>query len=517
MADKLLNPPTTEYEGFMSVDYKSAKHICNVIRRQVQSCYPDLHIHFTIHKENEREKAFISDTAEISEHPAGKYMLNYPDIDAMRKILEQNRTQFIYISRFNNPGFLGVFQNNAYLALCFLNYTRFDTIDDLKSHTLHISWHAIALYKEYINYRRSKDKKASYDFTDNYNIIIPKLDNYQRFHRNLMGDIFSASVQTLQGKEKAFETLSKQRIIDTLTPKTGFRAEEFPFPICIDTLGYLFKDNIKQYKKNKKTIQSAVKITEDIGNTHTSTSIEQWQSFSSPSQQLAWIGYNIETILGAALYTSDNTYVQSIADMISENISKKPEIITNIQDYNPYTNQEVNSRLHKKLCRELLETIQRNIANPEDYNLIIDIINKQNISLKEGKVMGWCVPALIPMADMIRKCPTDDIFENVFKDAICRYEEEVNNITWETLSELSKQLFHIKRDNGHLSWDDILDFISQNDEFSSIHCGIMLARQINDESKSQKTPNNMNNTDKHKKTEVNITNFISPNAIKRTK
>jgi len=498
----------------MSVDYKSAKHICNVVRRQVQSCYPDLYLHFTIHEDNGREKAFIEDSAEINEHPAGKYALNYPDIDATRKILGKNQTRFASIARFNNPGFLGAFQNNAYLGLCFLNYSRFDSIDSLKNHTLHIAWHAIALYKEYINHRKSKDKKTPDSFTDNHNIIIPKLTNHQIFHRNLMGDIFSASVQTLQGKEEAFELLSKQRITDTLTPKMGFRAEEFPFPMCIDTLEYVFKDNINQYKKNKKTIQSAIKITEDIGSTHTSTSIEQWHSFSLPSQQLAWLGYDIETILGAALYTSDNTYVQSIADMISENISKKPKIIANLQDYNPYTNQEVNSRLHKKLCKELLETLQRNIANPENYNLIIDIINKQNLSLKEGKIMGWCVPALIPMADMIKKCPNDDIFESIFKDALARYEEEVDNIKWETLGVLSKHLFHIKRDNGYISWDNVLDIVSENDEFSSIHCGIMLARKLESEGKYEEAHSSINSNHDNNETDINITDFISPNAIK---
>ncbi len=499
----------------MSVDYKSAKHICNVARRQVQSCYPDLYLHFTLHDENGREKAFIADSSEINEHPAGKYILNYPDIENTRKILEKNQTRFASIARFNNPGFLGMFQNNAYLGLCFLNYSRFDSLENLKNHTLHISWHAIALYKEYIDFRKSKDKKEPDTFIDNHNIIIPKLTDHQRFHRNLMADIFSASVQTLQGKEEAFETLSKQRISDTLSPTKGFRAEEFPFPMCIDTLKYVFKDNISQYKKNKKTIHSAVKITEDIGNTHTSTSIEQWHGFSYPAQQLAWVGYEAEEILGAALYTSDNTYVQSIADMISENIAIKPKITTNLPDYNPYTNQEVNSRLHNKLCKELLESLQRNIATPEDYSLIIDIINKQNLSLKEGKLMGWCVPALIPMADMIKKCPNDEIFENIFNDAINRYEEEIDNISWETLSLLSKQLFVIKRDNGYISWNNILDIVSENDEFASIHCGIMLARKL--ESEGKLTPissNNSKNADDNKTKEVNITNFISPNAIK---
>ena len=500
----------------MSVDYKSAKHICNVIRRQVQGCYPELHIHFTIHEENERGKVFAADAKVIGEHPAGKYAIHYPNEEDTRKIMEKNRTRFVSIARYNSPGFLGFFQHNAYLGLCFVNYSRFESVEHLRSHTLHIVWHAIALYKEYEHYRKTKSREKPDSFIDDHNILIPTLTKQQLHHRNLMGDIFSACVQTLQGRDEAFETLSKQRAHDTLSAHVSFRAEEFPFPMCIDTLEYIFKDNINQYKKNKKTILSAIKITEDIGGTYEPTSIEQWRSFSFPAQQMAWAGYDEQTILGAALYTGENTYAQSIADMISETIGVKPKIIANIQDYNPFTDQEANERLHKKMCKELLDNLQRRLARREDYKLILDVINKQNQAFMEGKVMGWCVPALLPMAEMIKKCRDDDIFEDILREAINIFEQEVENIKWDTLSYLSQKLFYVKRDYGELTWEYILDTTSGDDEFSSILCGLMLAQKLKDED-NDTAPQTTSSTppkDSDDKKGVNISDFISPHAIK---
>ena len=505
------------YEGFMSVDYKSAKHICNVVRRQIQSCYPDLHLHFTIHGENKREEAFSKDKLEIMEHPAGQNLLSYPNEEETRKVMEKNRTRFVSIARYNSPGFLGFFQSSAYLAVSFINYERFFNTDTLKTHVLHIAWHAISLYNEYETYRREKTKEKPSTFLDEHNILIPNLTPQQHHHRNLLGDIFSACIQTMQGQEEAFEDLAKIRAMDTLGTQTGFRAEEFPFPMCVDTLEYVFRDNINQYKKNKKNlVQTAVKITQDIGGTYDPTSIEQWHSFSFPAQQMAWTGHDKETILGAAIYTGENTYAQSIADIISDTVEIKPRIVTNLQAYNPFTDAEVNERLHNKMCKELLSNLLRRLTCREDFTLIVEIINKQNDQLLEGKVMGWCVPALVPVADLVKNCGSMNLFDNLLNDAAEIFEKEVNNVPWETLSYLSRQIFYKHRDHGRVTWEQIQDITSQDDEFSSIFCGMMLAKQLKESDALQNAltdAQNPNNSEPDQKG-MNISDFISPNAIK---
>ena len=87
-------------------------------------------------------------------------------------------------------------------------------------------------------------------------------------------------------------------------------------------------------------------MTTEISQTYDSTIIEQWKSFSLPAQQMAWTGHEPKTIIGAALYTCENTYTQSTADMVAEKMEIKPEPITSFQDFNPFTKNEINAHTH---------------------------------------------------------------------------------------------------------------------------------------------------------------------------
>lgn len=455
----------------MPINPKEAQHECNVIRRQVLNCYPRLNIRYILHGENEREKAFAKESRRLTDHPAGKYILEYPDKESLQKILKKNRSRFVSIARQNNPGFLGFFKQKTYLALCFINYDRFDTIHTLRNQTYHIAWHAIALHNDYEKALNTK-KKGALKFVDEHNIICPDLSPQEYYHRNLLGDIFSASLQTLMGRKETFDLLAKQRITATLQPETGFYAEDYPFPMCIDTLTHIFENNIAQYQKNKHSPLSAVEFTENIGTTYEPTSIEQWRSFSIPAQHMAWTGHPPETILGVALYTGENTYAQSIADMITERLSITPEIITGLQNYNPFTKPEANARMHRKLCLDLLYNLLSKIVIPEDYKVVTDVIEKQNFALLQGNVMGWCVPALIPIRDLIHQCPNKEMMPDLITQSMALFEKEIDEISWETLAYFSEIIFKKRRNNVKITAKSLLDITADNEELSSIYYGL---------------------------------------------
>jgi len=464
----------------MSIDLKTSQHECNVIKRMVMRCYPRLQIQFVLHKENEREKVFSTESRQLAHHQLGKYIFEYPDQRAFKKLLTKNKSRFVSIAKQDNPGFLGFFKQKSYLALCFINYDRFDSIEELRNHTYHLAWHAIALRNDYerANATQKKDSSSSSKFTDEYNILIPALSSQEHYHRNLLGDIFSACIQTIQGREKAFEILAKQRITYTLRASPGFCAEQFPLPMCIDTLKHVFKNNLEQYKKSKRPVLSAVEITEDIGATYEPSSIEKWNSFSIPAQQMAWTDSDTQTILGAALYTGENTYTQSIADMIAESMSIKPQIITNLQSYNPFTNQEANARMHRKLCLDLLYNLLARLISPEDHQIVVEVIEKQNLALLEGKAMSWCVPALIPIKELVRKCPDKSMIPDLTNQAMKLFEKEIDEIPWETLVHLHDVIFEYRRKNKTLSMQVLLKITEEDEELSSVHYGLKHAQNL---------------------------------------
>ncbi len=477
----------------MAIDYKIAKHICSVIRRQVQSCFPDLYIEFIIHKENNREDAFLKQSIEIQEHPAGADMIKHIKNAKSCKILKKNRSCFTSIAHHNKSGFLGFLTSNDYLALCFVNCERFTDEETLRSHAFHMAWHAIELYKDSLD---SDNKNKSFQLKDHIltSITTPK----QLHYNNMMADIFSVAIQTLQGRGDAIAKLSKQRMNDTVTPTTGFFAEQFPFPMCLDTLDFVFEHNIDQDKNTKKPIKSALDITQKTAKTYGKTAIEQWRCFSLPAQEMAWLGHSPDTILGAAIYTSENAYAQSIADMVAERMGIKPETIATLQDYNPFANNITNENMHKKQCHELITSLLSRVQEKNDAELLFDIAKKQNQYLLEKSVMGWCASALIAAAQTIKNSLHSEITAELLEQAKASFDTEINLVMWDTLTTFSKTKFKQQRNGLVTKISDITKIAASSDEFLSIYQSILFSKNM------QSTPE-----------KPNITQFISDNAIKK--
>lgn len=489
----------------MTVDYKTATHICNVVRRQVQNSFPDLYINFIIHKENKRKYAFSVEKENILTHSAGDVVLDHFQDPQHAPQLDKDRSCFAMLAYDKQPGFLGFFQQEYYLSICFINYERFNNQENLRNHAFHLAWHAIALYKDFSNQNTGKSNNIEIRFEDNHNVLLTKLSPSQWCHRNLEADIFSASIQTLQGRADALDILSKQRMADTLNPTPGFIAERFPFPICLDTLDFVFENKINQYKKSKKTAIAAAEIAEEIGKAYDESSIEQWRIFSIPAQEMAWLGHSPKSILGAAIYTSENTYAQSIADMLAERMEIKPEIIPTSQEYNPFTAQEANEHIHKKQCNQLIDNILNKIHEEKNNAIIMEVIQKQNLFLQGTSLTGWCSSALVQTNIYIEQSDLSGDIIEILKHAKTVFQEEVASIPWDTLVHFSHALFNHRRSNITQTMDDIINIADENDEFASIYH--VLTTVNNAQSKTEENENTFNSPQ-------NISDFISLNAIK---
>ncbi len=453
----------------MTIDHNIAKHICNVVRRQVQNAFPDLYLEFILHENDERATVFEKEKTRISELPADSCMVDYIQNSDISKILEKNRSRFVAIASNTTHGFMGFFKSNDYMALCFINYSEFDSEDNLRNQAFHIAWHAINTYKIHENKN---------------NILTPSATKKQLCHNNLMADIFSASIQLLQGRANSLESLARQRINETLTPKTGVFTEKFPFPVCLDTLEFMFDNNIDQYKDSKIPVINALNIADKIGKTFEETAPKQWTSFCFPAQEMAWAGYSPNMILGAALYTSENPYVQSIADMVADRIDIKPETVTYLQDYNPFADSQTNERSHNKQCDELINNLLDKVKENGDCKILIEIAKKQNNYLLEKSPMGWCAAALIAAANVIKESTESEISSDILSQARQTFDEEVASLPWDTLAHFSKIKFQYMRSKPNVIISDIALIANSADEFSSIYRAISDAQNFPDNEES---------------------------------
>lgn len=461
----------------MSVDPKIAKHVCSVVRRQAERTLPGFSIHFLVHPEFGREKAYSKAIRTLSQDKVGQHIVDHFMEESYAGILNGNRSNCALLSFQKNPGFLGFNKHEKYLGFIFVNYERFRSEEELKSHVLHLTWQAINLY-QVLNDPDGAKASVRDDYEIDHNIILPTKNLNTECHNNLQADIFSASMQSLQGKENALDMLFKQRMRDTVQKDIGFNAEDFAFPICRDTLEFVFTSHVAQYKKSKRMIEAALQISEDLGKTYDVASIEQWRSFAIPAQEMAWNGHPPETVLGAAIYTAEDTFTQSIADMIAEYLKIKPESFTSFDDYNPFAHPDVNERMHKKRCEDVIKAVTGRIFKQSDYPLLIEVAEKQNNALLSGSAMGWCVTGLLEAAERIKHMDSDSDLMETLEKARERFIETVASIPWETLAFLSKVAVDYRRQRTEHKVEELLGIIEEYEELESVYYAIYKAQDM---------------------------------------
>ena len=364
-----------------------------------------------------------------------------------------------------SSGFLNFFRTHEVAALIFLNSDRFKSEENLANHAYHMTWHALDLYEDLITWKSMKKKaqkenkslsEETKPFTCIHGVVLPKMEKQALYHRNMNADIFSASIQTLLGKQEAIKNLSTQRMKDTLSPQVGFVAEKNPFPICVETLDFLFTENIKTIKKQVHALPRAIKLTKETSQAFNTKSIKQWISFSRPAQEMAWSGHYPEAILGAAIYTSENTYVRSIADMVAENTDIIPDLVTTLDTYNPFTDQEANARLHNKKCKDVWQKHILSIRAPEDSKIFLEVAEQQNESLISGNPTGWCAYALIRVASKIENAGSEGI-NKAIEVAQETFDQETGAIKWDDLCRFSRMIFVYRREGRQIDVQTLIN------------------------------------------------------------
>lgn len=488
----------------MPVDYKAASHLCNVIRRQIQTEYSEFSPIFIVHAENKRQKAFLKETGAIADHPAGADITSFFATEKGHKILQQNRSCMAGVAEHNTIGFLGFRKHRATAAIIFINHDRFDTEDSMRNHILHLIWHGFSLLDDYVHAKG--DAAQNYDISGYF--VLPTLNPQTLYHRNLTADIFSASYQAFQGRADSLGVLSRQRMMDTMRPEIGFIAERFPFPVCIETLELTLTEQINLYRKRGKNLSNAIKITQDIGKTFSSPSIKKWRAFSQPAQHMAWCGFSPETILGCAIYTSEDTYVRSIADMVAERTGIKPEMISTFNNFNAFADPEVNRRVHIRKSTENFRTFLSKAIHKIDTRMLVREALEQNKIILSGNPVGWSTPSLMYTAKMIESLDSE-AQAGLTKDKILEFFQSKlkDNSVWLGREKLASIIFKYRRDNTPIT-PELLARITEKESVcaplvESLHLADKLARELN-----------ITTTPETNTAPRNFSDFISPNALK---
>ncbi|MEZ5918601.1 MAG: hypothetical protein R3D66_01325 [Alphaproteobacteria bacterium] len=443
----------------MSLETPILQHISNSAKRKVAEEFPELDLLFVIYKGKAWEKALETCLKE-----------NGLDLDiaalrtATTKSVKTGRPVMAGLLETPAKGFPGLRKKGQSYALLFLPIDAFETADDAEQGLYMLIWETIALFE-----LRGSGQDRLFKVEDT--LILPNFPPLYQARTNMLADTFCALMRRIEGHKNAIPGLAGQRSLMSVSPIPSYKAELYPFPIATDAVKLVYKDLETVLKMKLGPIARAVKMTHEVSDTFDDLSLRQWAAFASAAQEMAWGECCKNTILSAATYTSEDSYMRPIAYIVAEALHLEPAPPVRSDLYNPFTDQEANERLHLKTCGSILRQTLSKALSQRSASPFYDRAGQCNEDLLNNKPIGWCAGPLLEAADIFQAAlsqeppPNDKTILQKTEDAFHAAEASVS---WEQLCLANHFFMHRRRQGLQITAEKAARMLLNNEKLSKI-------------------------------------------------
>ena len=432
----------------------TVEHACQLVSRQVQDAYPHLTLHFVIHNKSQLTERLALSEHEIARHPAGQ-----KGIYILKKAAYAAHSSFLGIAIERERGFMGLTSKDKILALFNINTDDFHSVHEVQAYLYHLIWHAIDLMD--IQNRPEYRKKFK------TGPMIPKRSPMNLAKANLQADVFASVMGGLIGDSDTLNILAKRRAENSLLAISATRAEDFPFIIAMEATEFAYAQLDRKSLPKSRYLETARKISLDIGYTFEEVSIRQWWAFSEPAQDMAWRGIGKADILGAAVYTSEDPYVRATAYLISEVTGTVPVPSFDLeQTYNAFADEERNKLLHREMMEKAFQEAIELGLEEESGQPLLNAANAQNEGLTEGHIIGWCASALQSAAKAFEQAVATGMAPE--QAARLEFEGAKAQISWEAIRELGSSIVDQRRKGHMLTLGHIAEICNEHPLFAPV-------------------------------------------------
>ncbi len=414
----------------MALERTALEHAAKMVRRQIQDEIKDLTLHFVVHDDDNRSKTLAAQYQNIMEYPAGQDALKH-----LQGFQRDRKTRFAGIAIGIQKRLIFLKKKPQFLGLYFVNAGDFETMEQARAHLYHLAWHAFDLLEDF--------KTRGRNHTLSGNIILPKHSASSLPKNNLAADTFSAIMLELQGNHGMIHELARFRANATLSAVPGHMSENYPYIIAVETAQQVLDDLKKNFNPKLKISSQAIRAVIEVVETYKDQPIKQWWYFCIRAQEMAWMGSSKEDILTAALYGSEDPYTRSIAYLIAETLDIKPKTLSVSTCYNPFTDGDVNERLHSKTREESFFAALSQPNPLKRYPALIREAHRQNRRLAEGNPIGWCARAILNAAEIMKHGdPANPETARVAADA---FHSAKNEMPWRVIENANRTLMKRRR------------------------------------------------------------------------
>lgn len=443
----------------MSLETPILQHIGNTIKRKIAEEFPELDLLFVIYKDKAWEKALESCLKE-----SGLEL----DTSALRTAATKSiRTQKpVMAGLLETPakGFPGLRKKGQSHALLFIPANAFETTDEAEQGLYTLIWESIALFE-----RRQSGQEAFLKVEDT--LILPDSPPLYQARTNMLADTFCALMRRIDGHKNAIPGLAGQRSLMSVSPTVSYKAELYPFPIATDAVKLVYKDLEPVLKMKLGPVARAVKMTHEVSDTFDDLSLRQWAAFASAAQEMAWGECCKNTILSAATYTSEDSYMRPIAYIVAEALHLEPAPPARSDLYNPFTDQEANERLHLKTCGSILRQTLPKALSKRSASPFYDRARQCNDNLLNNKPIGWCAGPLLEAADAFQNAMMTE--DNTDERPIAQKTEDAfhaaeASTSWEQLCLANHFFMNRRRQGMQITAEKAARMLLNNEQLSKI-------------------------------------------------
>ncbi len=366
----------------MALQIDTVAHACNLITREIRDFRKNLTVHFIVHHEGQRTEALGMAAQDILAHPAAETATHL-----LQKIRKSRDSQMLGTAVARETIFFGLATRDSILSLCTINIDEFNSLKDARRQAYHLAWHALDA-AEYHSRPENRTGRAT-------EVIVRRRNALEMADANMRADVFASVMTTFHRDSDAIKRTGQERGLNALHTRSMHAPEYYPYLIAMEATRYARKEIDLKKLPRKRLVPTALTVAKDVAMTFDEIALKNWFAFSESAQDMAWRGYKEAEILSAAINTSPNTYVRAIGYQIAEICSIEPASIVDIREsYSPYADDEFNEKLHNKIIDSIYQDIIAQDLKQNSGMPFLNMANKQNMDLTEGKIVGWCAPSL---------------------------------------------------------------------------------------------------------------------------
>ncbi|MDB2683031.1 hypothetical protein N9Z27_02125 [Alphaproteobacteria bacterium] len=437
-------------------DLSRVEHTFGKISHEINAEFPDLDIIWIAHLPGNRKAAMQKSLHKIYDHPAGEEIIPY-----LEEISELEDPQY-RISSISIERSKSLFGSNRALACSFADFNTLETEQAVRETAYADLFQILELLKgpEF----SLKKLKKKYGKT-----IKPLKSIKEQILLNLGADCFSTICLALEGYKNPLPKMAKARAAQTMEARANHRPELFTFPIMLDMAKILYKNQknkLENRKNPEKTLfKSVFPIAKDLQSGLDFTAAKSWADFCANTQILAWSSIEPKKILGSAVYTCEDPFMRSDAYLTSEILNIEPALMTDFDFYNPFADNELNERRHKKNCLEIFEVATNKFETESPEDVLHSTATEQNKRFFEGEILGWAAPAFLKLKqDYIQSDAPKEVLESLEET----FKKYIDEIPWNTIETAGKNLIQARRKGRTMDTKTAEKLLSPNKEMAQL-------------------------------------------------